>query len=77
MGRARAWTRAHLLGNADVGLNDTVACARAPRRHPMIIAMSSRALRVRMMGWSRALEVADLAVENFVWRSAPSKFREN
>ena len=71
------WTRAHLLGNADVGLNDTVACARAPRRHPRSIAMSSRALRVRMMGWSRALEVADLAVENFVWRSAPSKFREN
>jgi len=34
LGRARAWTRAHLLGNAEVGLNDTVACARAPRRHP-------------------------------------------
>ena len=49
MGRARAWTRAHLLGNAEVGLNDTVACARAPRRHPRSSATSSGALRVRMV----------------------------
>lgn len=49
LGRARAWTRAHLLGNAEIGLNDTVACARAPRRHPRSSAMSSGGLRVRMV----------------------------
>ena len=49
LGRARAWTRAHLLGNAEIGLNDTVACARAPRRHPRSSAMSSGGLWVCMV----------------------------